>query len=319
MIIDRERLDLKPKWKKNEYNRWADYVELLCLRDEIITPDDLIDIWRDDDMDNEYNRGGYAHLENADDLETQIKDYFTLLHTRKKECGAYYPFELQKGNCLVLLNELSNKQKQYIFLLLCSSICFMDKADLQKYTREFEKFCKEIMSMLVPKDAVVELFGTTRKDSIFKGTLRARIKTLAQCLGAGTTKAFDNNPKYDEIKNGDDGLDIVAFLPIDDAQAIPFAFAQCTCSFEHWVEKQHSAGMDEWKAKISPLVSYPVFMFVPFSCHDNSGKFYDETSIYSFLVDRIRILKLINKNENDLRQKIIVKFNSMFDLTGLFD
>ncbi len=195
----------------------------------------------------------------------------------------------------------------------------MSKTNLQKYTREFEKFCKVIMSVLVPKDAVVELFGTTRKDTIFKGTLRARIETLAQYLGASTTKSFDNNPKYDKINNGDDGLDIVAFLPIDVAQVIPFAFAQCTCSFEQWVEKQHSAGMVEWKTKISPLVSYPVFMFVPFSCHDNFGKFYDETSIYSFLIDRIRILKLIDKNKIALRKKITVKLNSVFDLDELFD
>ncbi len=115
MIIDRERLVSKPKWKESEYNRWADYVELLCLKEEIITPDDLMDIWCDEDTDNEYDRGGDAHLENSNDLETQIKDYFTLLHTRKKECGDYYPFELQNGNCLMLLHELSDKHKQYIF------------------------------------------------------------------------------------------------------------------------------------------------------------------------------------------------------------
>lgn len=320
MIIEKTRLDLKPEWKTSEYNRWADYIELLCLRGEIITLDDIIDIWCDNDMDNEYDRGGDTHLENSSDLETQIEDYFTLLCTRKKECGEYYPFELQEKNCLVLLKKLSEKQKQYIFLLMCSSICFMSRTDLQKYTAEFEKFSKVIMSILVPENTVVELFGTTRADSIFKGTLRERIKTLAKCLGANTTKSFDNNPKYDNIKGGDDGLDIVAFLSIDEAQAIPFAFAQCTCSFDKWVEKQNSISHDNWHTKIDSLVSYPVFMLVPFSCHDNKGKFYDTTSIHTFLIDRIRIIKLIEKNkEKKMIQEMIREFSSRLIVDKIFN
>ena len=307
MIIKHEKINVKPRWKKSEYNRWADYIELLCLKDEVITPDDVIDIWCDDDTDNEYDRGGLDHLEKSAYLEMQIDDYFILLHSREKACGEYYPFEMQKGNCLKLKQNLSDKQKIYIFLLLCSSICFMDNIEMKKYTDDFEVLSKSVMHTLVPRNAVVELFGTTRKGDLFCGTQRKRIEKLADCIGARTTKSFDENEKYDLAKAGDDGLDIVAYLPIDDAQMIPFAFAQCTCSFDKWKEKQDSVLEDHWNTKIEPLVSYPAFMFVPFSCHNSEGAFYDVTAIRSFLIDRIRIIKLYENTKDNLVECEITK------------
>lgn len=318
MIIEKQKLSIKPNWKKSEYNRWADFVELLCLKDGIITVDDMIDIWHDADTENEYERGGMDHSEKADMLEGQIKDYFTLLNSRNEECGEYYPFEVQEGNCLVLKSEQTDKHKQYIFLLICSSISFMNNSNLQQYTAEFEKFSKDIMSILIPNEAVVELFGTTRSDGLFGGNLRSRIEQLASLLGASTTKSFDENSKYDNINGGDDGLDIVAFFPLDGAQTIPFAFAQCTCSFDKWKEKQDSVSLDRWSKKIDPLVHYPIFMFVPFSCHDNQGRFYDATNIRTFLIDRIRILKLLNKNNDEQFQEKIKEVIDLDVPTELF-
>ena len=193
------------------------------------------------------------------------------------------------------------------------------RANLYKYTAEFEKFSKTIMSLLFFKNAKVELFGTTRAENTFHGTLRTRVETLAKHLGANTTKSFDNNPKYDTIRGGDDGLDIVAFLPMDRAQAIPFAFAQCTCSFDEWKEKQDSVSKDRWNTKIEPLVSYPVFMFVPFSCHNNEGTFYDVTNLRSFLIDRIRIIKIMDKSKDKVFYDAMVAFSDIFSLDELFD
>ncbi|MBR1391663.1 MAG: hypothetical protein IJ567_09545 [Lachnospiraceae bacterium] len=318
MAIQKTKLESKPNWKIGEYNRWADYIELMCLKDEMITPDDMMDILRDGDNDNEYDRGGDTHLEKANELENQMKDYFTLVKSRSREYGAYYPFLLEAGNCIKRSPEFTEKQKQYIFLLACSSICFMKQTDMQKYTTEFERFSKTVLPMLVPSDAVVELFGTKREESGYTGTLRARIEMLAKKLGANTTKSFDHNSKYDKIKAGDDGLDIVAFLPVDQAQAIPFAFAQCTCSYDKWKEKQDTVSMDYWNTKIEPLISYPIFMFVPFSCHNNAGKFYDVTNLRSFLIDRDRIIKLIDKNCDEVFQKEINAFCQKVCLDELF-
>ena len=42
-------------------------------------------------------------------------------------------------------------------------------------------------------------------------------------------------------------------------------------------------------------VHYAQYMFVPFSCHNSRGKFCNETRIKTYLIDRLRIIKLIEK------------------------
>ena len=56
-------------------------------------------------------------------------------------------------------------------------------------------------------------------------------------------------------------------------------------------------------------------MFVPFSCHNSQGKFCDETSIKTFLIDRLRIIKLIEKNR--LEDDMLKEFYSFVDVNEI--
>jgi len=177
---------------------------------------------------------------------------------------------------------------------------------MQKITHAFEKYCCPFMRLLVPVDARTELFGTTRDTNLFHGNLRSRIEQLAEFLGAQTTKTMDADKRYDRIKAGDAGLDIVSFLKLDEASHIPVALAQCTCSYDEWINKQESINSDTWRARIDPIAPFWRYMYVPFYCHNASGKFEQSTDIHTCLIDRQRILCLL-----DLHHELFEQLESL--------
>lgn len=293
MIIEQSKLEKKHDWSSSEINRWADYIELLCIKQESISTDEVIEEWMEFDFENESARGESDHSLKMDKFSARVADYYRILESRQKICGEYYPFEVKDGNYLHFIGISDRKKEKYIYLLLCSSISFM--SSYHEYTNSFEKLCKLLMIELSPKDTIVELFGTSREACFFVGSLRERIKQLAKCLGTETTKRFDKEERFDSIFGGDGGIDIVAFTPIDEAGFIPFSFSQCTCSYDKWKDKQTSIGEELWNSYVELGVHYAQYMFVPFSCHNSRGKFCNETRIKTYLIDRLRIIKLIEK------------------------
>ena len=75
---------------------------------------------------------------------------------------------------------------------------------------------------------------------------------------------MDADKRYDRIKAGDAGLDIVSFLKLDEASHIPVALAQCTCSYDEWINKQESINSDTWRTRIDPIAPFWRYMYVPF-------------------------------------------------------
>lgn len=296
MIKTDKRLKI-PNWSKNSINRWADYMEFRCLYidDHLLSKDDVLDFFFDEDSED-LQRGETEHSSKYDKLAAVIGNYYEIIKYRNSTHPNYYPFNIEDGECISLKENLTEKHLHYIFLLLCSNICFMDKSSMQKITHVFEKYCHPLMKILVPMDAQTELFGTTRDVSLFSGNLRTRIEQLANCLGAQTTKTMDTDKKYDRINAGDAGLDIVSFLKLDDASHIPLALGQCTCSYDEWINKQESINRDTWRARIDPLAPFWRYMYVPFFCHNASGRFEQPTEIHTCLIDRQRILNLLDSH-----------------------
>ena len=303
-MIVKDKISKVPKWSKSNINRWADYVELMCLydNDHLISKDDVLDIFFEGDIE-ELKLGEIDHSDKFDKIVSVIGNYYEMIEYRNSKHKNYYPFDVEDGQCIILKSQLSKKHMHYIFLLLCSNICFMDQSSLQKITHIFEKYCHPIMKVLMPLDAQTELFGTTRDSNIFSGTLRARIGQLAGILGAQTTKSMDKDEKYDRIHAGDAGLDIVSFIKLDDASHIPLALGQCTCSYDEWKDKQASIDRDTWTTRIDPLAPFWRYMYVPFFCHNASGKLENVTEIHTCLIDRQRILKIFDLH-NELFDEI---------------
>lgn len=99
---------------------------------------------------------------------------------------------------------------------------------------------------------------------------------------------------------------IVSFLKLDEASHIPVALAQCTCSYDEWINKQESINSDTWRTRIDPIAPFWRYMYVPFYCHNASGKFEQLTDIHTCLIDRQRILCLL-----DLHHELFEQLESL--------
>lgn len=275
-----DKIDTKPSFKTRDINSWADYIEFVCLnsQDHFVTQDDILDII----LDDEVLRGEEEHSVQYDKILAEIESYFDMIAFREKTATDFYPFSLEEG--AIYLRNINDERVQYIFLLICSNLKYFESSSWHKYTDMFEVYSKYFFKYMVPRDAEVNIFGTSRRNSIFSGNLRTRIKQLANCIGGNTTKSFDNDNQFD-VPGGDEGLDLVAYLKLDGATHIPIAFGQCTCSHEDWDIKQESINQENWNRKIEGLAPYTRFMFVPFYCRLANGQFENPTTISTCLID----------------------------------
>lgn len=157
-MIVKDKISRVPKWSKSSVNRWADYIELMCLYgdDHLISKDDVLDILVEGGAE-EFKRGEADYSDKYDKIVSVIENYYEIIEYRNSKHKSYYPFDVEDGQCIILKERLSKKHMHYIFLLLCSSICFMDQSSLQKITHVFEKYCYPIMKVLMPPDAQTEL------------------------------------------------------------------------------------------------------------------------------------------------------------------
>ena len=301
--IKKEELDSLPtKIKKYDPNPWADHIELLCLRDDIVSKTDIGDLWYDVDLDNSAQKGEESHLKRSVDIESEIDDYFMLLKYRADTCGLFYPFTVKDKKILQIKSRLTRANYVYIYLLLCSSISLMEKSVSTFYEDNFEVFCSYAFSGLVSKNSSIELFGPKNKSGIFRGTLADRIEQLGKMIGLDSL--VTGSVKYNSIPGGDGGIDIISVNKLDGAENVPFAFGQVTCSYNDWQDKQNDASHSTWSHRLNHLVNYPEYMFIPFSFHNSSDKLCEPSDIKTFLVDRIRLIKLVMNNE-DVKSKIV--------------
>ena len=190
-----EELNKIPNWSlKWDINRWCDYIELRCLggKDKIITKDEVIDWFLQDKED----KGQENYASSLDKLTAEVDDLFNQIRYRSNNIDVFYPFNYEI-DCLTKKDNIDKNMTQYIFLLVASSTVFIDRSSMILIAKEFEEYCVAVFKYLVSEDSEVHIFGTSRKQSIFRGNLRTRIEKLASCLGAQTTKAFDNDKQFD--------------------------------------------------------------------------------------------------------------------------
>lgn len=302
--INKDTLQSKPsKWKKYDCNIWADFIELICLRDGVVSDSDILDMWYEGDVNNEYQRGEDKHLDNSIRLQGEIDDYFKLLKYREEHCKSFYPFEITSKNVLQIRENPPQETVVYLYLLFCSSISLMTKQDSDFFSNDFELFCSSAFGSLFPSGAKVELFGPRNKEGKYHGNLAKRIKLLGETIGLDSL--VDNSPKYQSIPGGDSGLDILSYLKIDNAENIPFAFGQITCNYNDWIDKQKTVLKDNWNNKLKYIVQYPAFMLIPFAYHDSLDRFSEPEEITTFLIDRIRFIKLAQLDES-MKEQIII-------------
>lgn len=304
------RLSDPNNWNRSSTNRWCDLIELHCLYsdDHFYSSADALEIvfFKTEELDEAEE--AVVHAEVSDNRSLCVEDIFENLRMRKNALGELYPFKVERNTIETQNDNVMNEKPLYIFLLLCSNLCFVDRENVDKLTREFEKCSYYAMKSLVSNIYQIDIFGTSRTNSLFVGNVRERIRKLAELLNTRTTTTFDGDKRFD-APSGDAGIDIVAFAPIDSEAFLPLIMAQCACSYDKWKSKQYEINEDKWNKVFDNLAPYIKMMFVPFLWRENNGEFLNKTEITTCLIDRLRLIQLLYQGDDyDCYMKDLISF-----------
>ena len=267
-------------------------MELHCLygQDHFCSAEDAKEIvyFKQVDQEDELRE----HSEREDKNSRFIEDLFRYLRYRENELGDLYPFKVANDTIETKYDDCIKSCSLYVFLLLCSNLLFIKKSVQDAITKEFEICSFYSMKEMVSDKYQTHIFGTSRVDDVFDGTVRERIEKLADMLNTRTTFTFKENERYD-VTSGDAGLDIVSFATLDAESFSPLIMAQCACSYDDWGNKQNDINEAKWGHIFESIAPYMKFMFVPFFLRNNTNDFLNKTEIYTCLYDRLRIIKII--------------------------
>jgi hypothetical protein len=312
---------------KSDDNKWADYIEMLCLFNEsqMLTLDELLDRIQDttdgkpenvlgkrakairspipeDPMDI-----GSDHAATQDEAKSILSEKFNFLEARAAIFGDFYPFEVTGNDTLSLIKTKSNKRKVYLILLISSNLDYAQEV-MHPLTSRFEGFSLEVLKSLMAPNATVQYFGTGGGfASPFSGNLWNRIKQLAGFLKLHLT-AECTEENIGLRNQGDSGLDLVAWDDMRDEQSnFPIFFAQCGCG-KNWVDKQVEPSSFNWSSFLQ-LKNEPVaMMIIPHSYRSIDASWFNPLKIKKVvLLDRLRLLnslsaKRIGKLVKDYRE-----------------
>ena len=290
-----------PETQKYIQHIYADYIELnaLFLKEEVSISDisdKLLDI-NDSNMsetveldaiEEDLQEIASLSAEKNDVIAGRFLAIFKICQTRGiLYTPEEYPFIIE-NNFIKLKENLSDKQKIYIFLLLCSNLNYFRNIE-HELTVDFETLSFYSLKAMLPDSAIVKAFG---KNSLYSGNAKLKISALADDLNLKTKpdrlNAIPNNSTQER------GLDLIAWLPFSDK--IPnmlIILGQCACGKE-WYNKQRET------LRFEQYISFektPIHaMFIPYAISDpNETNFYqnDEILPTHLLFDRKRILEQI--------------------------
>lgn len=301
------RLAAIPGYALFDVHQWADYAELVCLSspDRAITYGDLSDRinpslrdLRSDLLEEDAAGGMYSLADEGSSIEPETNpttndelcnSIFECLRYRIAAYGTGYPFSIDHKS-LVRSPSLSDRQKLYIYCLMCSSLNYF--GDQQNaLTSEFEDVSKSVLESVVgPRMKVLRFGKNTTHASDFPGNIAKKIEDLAKAMGE---LSLVQEGDYPSTSTGDDGLDLVAVDNYgDDIGSRLSLFAQCKCS-PSWHETVHSSSYLAWNQKIKIQCPNVNVAMIPFCMRAADGSWHRQTDIGGFmLIDRQRLISL---------------------------
>jgi len=286
----------KPNVAKEKISYFCDYVELLCLlqNSDILSISDII-VRLDLKIDlHKKNEIGDLNSEINDENEEYIYNLFEILKKRAEIFNDIYPFIVTSNYIKMKDVSLSNKEKSYIFLLLCSNL-----ESFKQYqsilTDDFEKFAYMSLKNFFSDKIIIKQFGKNKTSSDYIGKLYEKLEKLSQDLNLNIKIPSRKLSKYN---SGDGGIDIIAWYryeEINNDYTMIYLF-QCA-SGKNWLKKQDET--DKFSNLIDFSQNYLIKgMIIPFDNRDIDRDFIEEKDITSKLIlDRIRLLEYFNYDE----------------------
>ena len=269
MFVNLENTPDDPKYLQHYY---VDFLELIVLTQ------DKYGI----EKDNIKTKLG------CDDKE--IFDYYEHIKFRMGNYSDSYPFVFDGQDSIRLSDDLSDPQKLYIFLLLCSCSSYIENNILLR--QDFEYVCNEAFKQYLPENAMCFIFGKSGLDNErYKGKLVEKLTLLAKDM---KIKTRFKPEKFAVQDSGDGGLDLVAWVPFNGDELFKYIqlyFCQCATG-RNWVSKQ--AEPDKVNNYLDIVDGYSKAIFIPFDGRSCDNTHYEENVItVPIFYDRLRIIKLL--------------------------
>jgi len=275
----------------------------------VFSRSDLESLIKNGDVDIEsldVNPSSKSSAEEHDKIWESIEDCWLHLSYRQKAFDCY-PFEILDGQ-LAIKDILSDKNKIYLFLVLCSRLrSFPDKQSQILAASEFELICREAMKNLLPSESVVRIFGANSDDrkNHYGTNLRDAIKQLANDL----MEDYSEENINELSASGDYGLDIVGHYTFNDSANGSLAcFGQCAAQEKRWIGKTLEAHPIRFKNLIHFIHDPTNIVFIPHCYRQSNGKWKVKSHTSgTILIDRLRICNLI------IDYMLPVKFDYLFE------
>jgi len=229
---------------------------------------------------------------NTKTSEERLQDMILQIAWRANAFGDFYPFSL-KGNTFSCEEDLSDKHKTYLVLLLCANLPFINK-DYKELTDTFENISYIALRNIWPKSGQVTTFG--KNLTTYVGQKPERLNKLFKDIG--NTSNLDTN-SFRPSDSGDGGIDLAAWVELDKFQNthILTALAQCACSRGDWSKKQSEIKHDKFSSYTQITARWNEILFTPICFRSNTGTWAVPTMVETgLLFDRLRI---INQLKND--------------------
>lgn len=283
-----------PKYIEHIY---ADYIELnaLFLKEEVTIADisdklqdirdpNIIELEEFDELERNLDEIASVEAEKQDVIAEKFHSIFDICRDREiLYSSEVYPFVIT-DNQIKLQEQLSEKQKLYILLLLCSNLNYFGFIK-HELTIDFEILSHYALIEYLPSKAIVKPFG---KNSGYTGNAINKIKALANDIGLEVNEKYISCISPQNVQER--GCDIVAWIPFHDN--IPNIFTilgQCACG-KDWDTKQSDT---EFFKNYFCFEKTPLHvMFIPCAISNTGDKFYQHDRVLNHLFfDRKRILE----------------------------
>lgn len=270
--------------KNSDIHTICDFWELLCL----LTADQECSLDYLDDFVADYRDNGRRAF-SGDDLS----DVLAQASWREGAFGDSYPFSVDTTGIISASDVLSERQKFYYFLLICSNLAFVaPRAHWQPLTDAFERASHCALKRMWPSSGVAVPFGKNTTEYV--GAKWERMNLLGAQIG-GRPRLTDKDFRIGDA--GDGGIDLAGWLDVDshEPKNKMSILAQCACSREDWVKKQTEISSVRLANLLSPTAPWIECLFSPVSFRDNSGQWAIPSSVANVvLIDRLRLLNSIS-------------------------
>jgi hypothetical protein len=230
-------------------------------------------------------------------------DVFRHLVYRSGTFGSAYPFELDEEGA-IRRRRVSDRRRLYVFLLLASSLGYLEKPRRSGLTRDFELLAVDAMRTWLPGLAQVHPFGTARSlGSRYSGSLEKKLERFATDVGERSVLQEGDLLSGDV---GDLGGDVVSWLPLGDERgSIPIFIGQATCNHS-WRNKQAEPSYARWKKVIEFGVMTNAVFFIPFCFRKPDGTWFRRLWVDTILLDRVRLMWLLSRQLPEIRLPALV-------------